>query len=118
MFELGINILFSKCSICWDNAEVPMQQPEWLNKEHVDEFENKLFMMHDPASTDDEKIQKILDMTCTQADLPEVVKKWMTQKQIKKKQLLKVLQKFEECFDGTLGCWNCRTIELELKDLS
>ena len=32
------------------------------------------------------------------------------------KQLLRVLNKFESLFDGTLGTWNTKPVELELKD--
>ena len=81
-----------------------MQQPEWLDKDHMEEFKNKLFMMHDPASTDAERIQRILDMKCEQADLPEVITDMDDLEADQKKQLSKVLQKFEELFDGTLGC--------------
>jgi hypothetical protein len=30
--------------------------------------------------------------------------------------LLKVLQEFEELFDGTLGDWNCNPVLLQLKE--
>ena len=39
MDKLNIDILFSKSSVCWDNAEVPMQQPQWLETEQLDDFE-------------------------------------------------------------------------------
>ena len=31
-----------------------MQEPDWLDKDHVDSFEQELFMMHDPDTTDAE----------------------------------------------------------------
>ena len=38
MFALGIDINFSTCSMLWDNAEVPMQEPQWLDNSNVDQF--------------------------------------------------------------------------------
>ena len=33
-----------------------------------------------------------------------------------RKELLKLLQKFEECFDGTLGIWKTDSVDFELKE--
>jgi hypothetical protein len=35
---------------------------------------------------------------------------------VEQKQLLKLLQKYEHLFDGTLGTWQTDPIDLELKD--
>ena len=116
MDELGIDILFSKALVCWNNAEVPMWQPQWLETEHLDEFENELFMMHDPESTDVDRIQRIIELKYSQADLPETVNKLEQLNQEEKSQLLNLLSKFEVLFDGTLGTWNCAPIKVQLKD--
>ena len=116
MTEIGLDINFSSCSMKWDNAEVAMQEPSWLDNEHIEQFEQEMFMMHDPITTDAERIQSILDLKYSQADLHQVVKDIPDLDDPQRQQLLKVLQKFEPLFDGSLGCWNCTPVELELKD--
>ena len=116
MSELGIDLKFSEQTMIWDNAEVPMKSPEWLDRNRVEQFENELFMIHDPSTTEAERIQKILDIKHQKADLDEIVNFIQTINDEQKKELKKVLQKFEHLFDGTLGCWNCKPVELELKD--
>ena len=100
----------------WDNAEVLMQSPDWLDSANIDSFEAELFMAHDPDTTDAERIQKILDLKYSKANLKEIVKELDHLSKDQQKQLLGVLNKFESLFDGTLGTWNTKPVELELKD--
>jgi len=93
-----------------------MQEPVWLEGKNVDKFEQEMFLIHDPDTTDTERIQRILDMNYNKADLQAVVDKLDNLNQQQQQKLLQVLQKFEPLFDGTLGCWNCKPVELELKD--
>ena len=58
----------------WDNAEVRMQDPDWLSKDNLDKFESKLFMTHDPASTDANRIQKFMNLKFSKADVESTVK--------------------------------------------
>ena len=74
MKELGIDLNFSTCTMHWDNAEIQMQEPDWLNTEKIDEFEKELFMVHDPETTDADRIQRILDMKYSKANLETMVK--------------------------------------------
>ena len=48
----------------------------------------------------------ILDANYKKADFPAVVKICTHLSQHKQNELLKVLQEFEDLFDGTLGDWN------------
>ena len=116
MSTLGLDISFKEMSMTWDNAEVAMQEPDWLDTTHVESFEQELFMMHDPATTDAERIQSILDLKYCKANLEEVVNDLSDLDKRQKQHLKRVLEKFEPLFDGTLGLWNCKPIELELKD--
>ena len=93
-----------------------MQLQEFLDKNNVDQFENEIFMIHDPNTTDAERIQRILDIKHTKADLNKIVEEITTNYNEQNKHLKDVLQKFEELCDGSLGCWNCKPAELELKD--
>ena len=116
MHVLGLDTSFKEASMTWDNAEVSMQEPDWLDKDHVDSFEQELFMMHDPDTTDAERIQSILDIKYSKANLDEVVKDLEDLNTNQQQQLKQVLRKFEPLFDGTLGHWKTKPVELELKD--
>ena len=61
MTAIGLDIKFSTCSMVWDNAEVHMQEPAWLESKNVDKFEQEMFLIHDPDTTDAEHIQRILE---------------------------------------------------------
>ena len=116
MKELGIDLNFSTCTMHWDNAEIQMQEPDWLNTENIDEFEKELFMVHDPETTDADRIQRILDMKYSKANLETMVKQIKHLNNEAQERLLNVLKKFEHLFDGTLGEWKTAPVELELKD--
>ena len=67
--------------------------------------------------TDTTLLRVILDTKYEKADLHKVME---TQYQhitvTQHNELLKLLQKFEELFDGTLGTWKTDPLEFELKD--
>ena len=50
------------------------------------------------------------------ANLPEVVAEAKNLSLKQQQQELEVLQKFEVVFDGTLGDWQCKFVDIELKD--
>ena len=103
MHELGFTIDFQKGRMIWDNAWINMQDPDHFREGSVDDFEQELFMMHDPETTEAERIQQIVDVNYSKADLEKEVSKLKTIKEDQKKELLKLLQKFNPLFDGTLG---------------
>jgi hypothetical protein len=116
LHELGMDILFSKAEMVWDNASVPMQSVDKLSVDWVDQFEQELLFAHDPVTTDAERIQSIIDAKYTPADLPSITKECDLLSKEEQHQLLQLLQKFEHLFDGTLGSWNVEPVDLELKD--
>ena len=93
-----------------------MQDPDWLSKDNLDKFESELFMTHDPDSTDAKRIQSIMDLKHSKADLESTVQEIQHLDKPQQDKLLKVSQKFEPLFDGTLGSWKTSPVELELKD--
>ena len=116
MTTLGMDLHFSTCSMKWDNAEVRTQDPSWLSKDNLDKFESELFMTHDPDSTDAKRIQSIMNLKCSKADLESTVKEIQHLDKAQQDKLLKASKKFEPLFDGTLGSWKTSPVELELKD--
>ena len=73
-------------------------------------------MVHDPETTDADRIQRILDMKYSKANLETMVKQIKHLNNEAQERLLNVLKKFEHLFDGTLGEWKTAPVELELKD--
>jgi hypothetical protein len=58
---------------------------------------------------------RILDANYKKADLPAVVKTCTHLSQHKQNELLEVLQKFEDLFNGTLGDWKTKPVSFKLK---
>ena len=75
MKTVGIDIINSRCSMTWDNKEIPMQEPEWLDEDNLDRFEDEIFMTEEPADIGAEQIQEILDAKYAPADLPAEIEK-------------------------------------------
>ena len=67
--ELGMNFLFSTILMEWDNASIPMLDPELSDQDNLDELAQELVYMHDPDTTEAERIQEILDAKYCKADL-------------------------------------------------
>ena len=59
--ELGINFLFKEHLMEWDNATMPMLDPAVLKKYFIDDLEHEFMYIHDPDTTDAERIQAILN---------------------------------------------------------
>ncbi len=117
MFELGIDLLFSQEKMEWDGASVSMQHPAFLDEPRwVDLLEKQIMFIHDPLTTDAERIQSIIEAKHTEANLEAEVNKLVHLTQEAREQPLQLLKKCEALFDGTLGTWKTDPIELELKD--
>ena len=116
MHEMGLNIDFQKGRMVWDNAWVNMQNPDHFRENLLEEFEEELFLMHDPDTTEAERIQRIVDVKYSPANLEEEVKKADLLNKQEQQELLKLLKKFEPLFDGTLGDWKTKPVDLKLKD--
>ena len=73
-------------------------------------------LVHDPVTTEAERIQRIVEAKYSKADLLKLAKSCKTIRENEQKLLLASLKKFEHLFDGTLGTWNTEPVDLELKD--
>ena len=112
---LGMDFLFSKGIMTWDNAEVPMKPHDSFNNENIDAYENEVLLMHDPDTTESERIQQTLDAKYSPADLAKEVEKCTELALDQREMLLTRLKTFEHLFDGTLGTWKTDPIKIELK---
>ena len=116
MHSLGINLLFDSAEITWDNAKVHMQSPTILSEDWGEALEQELLYAHDPDTTDAARIQSIIESKYTPADLNKIAAECTHLNSGEQKQLIKLLTKFEDLFDGSLGTWKTDPIQLELKD--
>ena len=114
MDSIGLDLLFSENLMRWDNATVPMRDNSLFLENPPNPFQEML-SMHDPITTEAERIQRILDIKYTPADLNQVVQDCTHLTDAEKSELGKVLAKYQDLFDGTLGTWKTDPIELELR---
>jgi transposase InsO family protein len=113
---LGFDMLFSQKVMIWDNASVPMRNPSYLDAGHIDDFEREIFSIHDPDTTESERIQNILDVKYAPADLEAIARESKHLTKHEQELLYKLLCKYAHLFDGTLGTWDVTPIDLELKE--
>ena len=117
LHELGIDLMFSLGVMKWDNATVPMRDPSTLRSlESIDTLENEIFSMHDPDTTEAARIQSIIDIKYAPQDIDGIPNECVHLTETERSGLRKLLHKFEDLFDGTLGTWKTDPIDLELKD--
>ena len=116
LHELNMDFLFSSGLMVWDNASTPMVSPEQMDALYVEEFEQELQALHDPITTEAERIQSILDTKYSPANLDKMISENQLLDSEQKSELLKLLKKFEHLFDGTLGHWKTDPIDIKLKD--
>ena len=48
LMHLGIDLVFSKAEIHWDNASIPMKTLETLSEENIDSLEHEILFSQDP----------------------------------------------------------------------
>jgi hypothetical protein len=114
LHSLGINLLFDTAEISWDNAKIRMQPPGKQDRDWLDTMEQELLYAHDPSTTDAERIQNIIESKYTPVDLNKKVEECTHLERDEQRQLLKLLQRFEHLFDGTLGTWKTDPVDLEV----
>ena len=116
MHEVGIDLKFSTGIIEWDNAETSMLSPTAFNSENLEQLEKESLFIHDPVTTEADRIQSILDAKYKPADLKQIASECKLLNLKEQQLLLKLMSKYKDLFDGTLGTWNTEPVDLELKD--
>jgi hypothetical protein len=122
---LGIDVQYSNCaiqrnsrSITMKNSNFPVQQVDILSRE----IKQVIARTEEPKVTAEatDRIVKILDSDHHNADLQKVVTKATQLNKLQQLSLLRLLQKSEALFDGTLlGKWNTDPTQLnKLQQLS
>jgi hypothetical protein len=114
MEAIGLDLLFSENLMRWDNATVPMRDSNWFDKTFSNPFHTELFSIHDPVTTEVERIQSILDIKYAPADMDKIVQECTHLTETDRSALREVLARYEDLFDGSLGTWKAEPVELEL----
>src|SRR5210317_938149 len=113
--EIGLDFLFSQGLMTWENASVPMKGDEYWSSQNIDENKLNLSFLQDPDTTEIERIQNILDAKYSPANIKEEVDKCTKINSSEKEELLSLLNKYQDLFDGSLGEWQTQPIKIELK---
>ena len=100
-----MDIRFSDQTLSWEDGVIPMKPADATVRQ-------SLFIKDDL----EEDLGRILDAKYEKADLPKIVSDYDHISNNQKQQLLRLLQKYETLFDGTLGTWKGSTYDIELKD--
>jgi len=98
MDAIGMDLLFSENLMRWDNATVPMRDSSIFDAPSQNPY-SELLSMHDPITTEAERIQRILDIKYASADLNKIVQECTHLTDTEKARLGKVLTKYQDLFD-------------------
>ena len=73
--ELGMSFRFIDYLMEWDNATISMQNPKIFDLDSREDIAKEMYMIHDPNTTEAERIQAILDAKYCKADLEKITNK-------------------------------------------
>ena len=120
MKELGVILNFQDKTITMDDVILPMHTSLNLSKHQMVKDIKRFYytLSPEPISTavTTKHVVEILDAKYEKADLPAICKALIHLTKDQQEQLLTLLQKYEELFDGTLGEWKTTPVSLELKE--
>ena len=106
--------------IDWEGTKNPMRDYERLRKLNLNSKELMVIIQNttEPIVTQraTERLVKILDLNYHKANLIEIVAGANHLDKKQKSNLLALLTKYEDLFDGTLGEWKTSPVEFELNE--
>ena len=107
---LGIDISFSQQVMTWDDRIVPMKS--------LTDLELVNFHIQESLPTKEavSQMTQILDAKYEPANLEKIVADCKQLSNRQQKQLLRLLQKYNSLFDGSLGTWKDNPVEIELRE--
>ena len=111
MHHLKLDVMFSTSSLVWfENGEIPLKPANATKETH--------FYINDPQDimTEADKMSSILDAKYEKANLDKVAKETPHLSNSEKGKLKKLLEKYEELFDGTIGTWKMDRHKVHLKE--
>ena len=120
MLELGMEISFATKTVTWEGNIIPMRDFNKLRKLNISKMEMKAIIQEssEPVVTQQatDRIIKILDAKYEKANLRVVANGAKHLTSIEREKLYKLLIKYKEIFDGSLGVWKTDEVNFEMKD--
>ena len=118
--KLSIDLRFTDRTIKWDDVIIPMKDCDFRWNQEVlsnKELRASIAQIAEPISTREatQRVVKILDSKYAKADLEKVAAEATNLTPQERNMLLRLLEEFEDLFDGTLGQWNTDPVSIELK---
>ena len=118
LFSLGMIIDFKYSVIRWGENDIPMNRTK-LAKNDRKEL-NEIFQLATESKAAKEatnRVTQILDAHYEKANIVETISKNCSHlSNNKQQQIINLLNKYEELFDGTLGDMNTSPVHLEVKE--
>ena len=120
MLQLQMDVSFTNKSIAWEGNEIPMRDFNKLKQWKISKFEMKTIIreMQEPivTKTATKRMIKILDSRYRKANIKSVVQGALHLNDKQRDMLYKLLIRYEDVFDGTLGEWKTEPVDFELID--
>ena len=67
--EWGLKIDLEHSNLTWDNITIPMHDVARFYEENIQDYENEVYLSHDPVTTDAERIKQLTEQKYSKADL-------------------------------------------------
>lgn len=116
MVELGMNIEFDRQVMTWEQATVPLKNRDILSDvDMLNEIHEQIYTSDELNQMSDRQA-RILDADYHAANLEKVAAESKHLTLDEQVQLFNLLRQYEYLFDGTLGKWKGRPVDIELKD--
>ena len=110
---VGIDLLFSSKEIAWQGSTVAMKDPLEFKNQEVDQLAMQCLAQD---QVEEDFIQRMTEQKNSPANLEEEVGKCSNLTKHEQNQLLQLLTKYKDLFDGSLGTLKTKPVELELKE--
>jgi len=116
---IGLNILFSRNEIRWDGNSIPLRPCRLTAEEqenHNDYLKEITHLTEEPELVQlaQSRATTILDSDYKKTEIPELLRDIKHRDRKQKQNLVTLLTKFEDLFDGTLGDFQIE-VDFELK---
>ncbi len=107
---LGLQLDFDSRIVRWDDAYCPMRHSDSLTTEQ----KNQIFINESDTAIGSatSRVKNILDAKYSKANLAEVASSNPILSKTQQRQLQRLLEQFEDLFDGTLGHWSDHPYEI------
>ena len=118
--KAGIHINYETGFMEWFDSILPLRDPKGLQSQDFDEMEDAMFIQQDDELLDEDWLNsfatKILDARYKHTDIRDVVDSQTHLNDRQKNDLLTVLQKHEQLFDGTLGVYPHNKFHIDIRE--